>query len=69
MPVGRHALEEEEGDDDRGRDAREAPRAFATSWTQVKKTASTIADPIAGKYQKRSARTVGRTTGMLEWGK
>jgi len=28
-----------------------------------------IAEPIAGKYQKRSARTVGKTTGMLETGK
>src|SRR6202035_2825035 len=35
----------------------------------AKTTASTIAEPIAGKYQKRSARTVGRTTGMLETGK
>ena len=39
------------------------------SWSQPKSTASISALPIAGKYQKRSARTVGSTTGMLEWGK
>ena len=26
-------------------------------------------DPIAGKYQKRSARIVGRSTGMFDTGK
>src|SRR5258708_28449732 len=27
-----------------------------------------MAEPIAGKYQNRSARTVGRTTGMFDTG-
>src|SRR5690606_24061469 len=45
-----------------------APRGFRSE-TLVKRIARRRLVPMTGVYQKRSARTVGRSTGMFETGK
>ena len=63
-----------EAEEERRRDATPPPERAR----RARRAASTVAKrerrggsptPIAGKYQKRSARTVGRTTGMFDTGK
>src|ERR1035438_10399104 len=50
-------------------DAGSARALRPASKSHAKQSDSTMADPMAGKYQNRSARTVGKTTGMFETGK
>src|SRR5690349_5331368 len=44
-------------------------KVLSRSAHQPKKTAISRLDPMTGKYQKRSARTVGRRIGTFETGK
>ena len=70
MAPGGEALEaeEEREEADGRRQGAHAPRPSAKSLREAG-CARTIAEPMAGKYQKRSARTVGSTTGMFDTGK